>query len=371
MNVVYVYEHEVYSDGVNFYHPYLYEILKSYDYFSQKIIVCCQVKAQDLSEYNSKFFLDRSKYTIYPIVKINSLKSLSAIKRNIKVMTPLIKKSDLIITKQPSFNGSFAINLAVKFRVKALVEVVGCAWDAYYHHSMKGKMIAPIAEYLTQSSVAKSDYVIYVTEKYLQRKYPNKKNNIGCSDVVIKTISRDELLSRISKITSTRNKRLKLLTLGGLDVKYKNQERVIKAIYNLNKMGYRFDYFLAGSGSGKRLHNYAEDIGVGDQIHILGTISHDEVFTLLDTIDLYIQPSLLEGLPRALIEAMGRGCPALGANVGGIPELLNSCCLFNPTNVNEITQILKNTTKERLQEMSFKNYEKSLAYTQEDRKSVA
>ena len=38
--------------------------------------------------------------------------------------------------------------------------------------------------------------------------------------------------------------------------------------------------------------------------------------------DLYIQPSFHEGLPRALIEAMSRGLPALASNAGGSEELL-------------------------------------------------
>jgi glycosyltransferase involved in cell wall biosynthesis len=43
---------------------------------------------------------------------------------------------------------------------------------------------------------------------------------------------------------------------------------------------------------------------------------------LLDSADLFVQPSRTEGLPRALVEAMARGLPAIGSDVGGIPELL-------------------------------------------------
>jgi glycosyltransferase involved in cell wall biosynthesis len=43
----------------------------------------------------------------------------------------------------------------------------------------------------------------------------------------------------------------------------------------------------------------------------------------LDTADLFVHPSRTEGLPRALIEAMARGLPCIGSNVGGIPELLS------------------------------------------------
>jgi glycosyltransferase involved in cell wall biosynthesis len=58
--------------------------------------------------------------------------------------------------------------------------------------------------------------------------------------------------------------------------------------------------------------------------------SGDPVFQWLDGLDIYIQPSFTEGLPRALVEAMSRGLPALGSTCGGIPELLPPECLHMP-----------------------------------------
>lgn len=41
----------------------------------------------------------------------------------------------------------------------------------------------------------------------------------------------------------------------------------------------------------------------------------------MDLIDVYIQPSFQEGLPRATIEAMSRGCIVASSNAGGLDEL--------------------------------------------------
>ncbi|GAB3976194.1 glycosyltransferase family 4 protein [Plantactinospora veratri] len=72
-----------------------------------------------------------------------------------------------------------------------------------------------------------------------------------------------------------------------------------------------------------RLERLATDLGVRRQVHFTGTISAaTEVRRQLDAADLFVMPSRTEGLPKALIEAMARGLPAVATSVGGIPELL-------------------------------------------------
>ena len=80
----------------------------------------------------------------------------------------------------------------------------------------------------------------------------------------------------------------------------------------------------------------------------------------LDGLDIYIQPSFQEGLPRALVEAMSRGLPALGSSVGGIPELLPSYCLHEPGDSSKLAELLTDVTSaspQRLIEMGTRNFE--------------
>jgi glycosyltransferase involved in cell wall biosynthesis len=44
----------------------------------------------------------------------------------------------------------------------------------------------------------------------------------------------------------------------------------------------------------------------------------------LQLCDVYLQPSLWDGMPNALLEAMAAGCGCIGSDAGGIPEIIES-----------------------------------------------
>ena len=60
----------------------------------------------------------------------------------------------------------------------------------------------------------------------------------------------------------------------------------------------------------------------------------------MSTLDLYLQPSDTEGLPRALIEAMSVGCPCVGSDAGGIPELIDKESIFSRGCVSELVSAI-------------------------------
>jgi glycosyltransferase involved in cell wall biosynthesis len=126
---------------------------------------------------------------------------------------------------------------------------------------------------------------------------------------------------------------------------------------------------ILGQGSPESWISRLQNYNLIDQIKFCGTLPGGKpVMDWLDKIDLYIQPSFHEGLPRAVIEAMSRGCPALASNTGGIPELLPSSCIHEKGNwkrlATQVLNLVENLDEQKkLAHLNFKtaqNYTKTV-----------
>jgi glycosyltransferase involved in cell wall biosynthesis len=219
----------------------------------------------------------------------------------------------------------------------------GCAWDALWNHSLKGKFIAPIMWFVTRREVKRAPYVHYVTKQFLQKRYPSNGVTASFSNVALRKINDDLLIRRLEKIKNEKEQ-IVVGTLGAVNVRYKGQQYVIKALQKLKKLGYtNFRYSIVGGGNPAFLKSIAAKYNVTEQVELLGPMSHEKVFDWLESIDVYCQPSRTEGLPRSLVEAMSYALPACGAKSGGIPELLDDEFLFSNsrTEVDEIVALLQ------------------------------
>lgn len=290
--------------------------------------------------------------------KIDRIKALLNIRKKVSA---LIEHYDRIATKAPSIVNGFVTKLSKKHNVPLLIEVVGCPFDAFWNHSIKGKIIAPIIWSIVKYAIKNASFVMYVTNEFLQNRYPSKGQSIGCSDVSLPPLNQIILEKRINKIKEMDLEKDTIIlgTIGAVNIPYKGQKYVIKAIYKLNKIGKKFEYYLVGGGDYTKLKKLVEKYKLNDKVKFLGSMSHENIFSFLDEIDIYIQPSKVEGLPRALIEAISRGCPALGSNVGGIPELLKEEFIFKKGSVRDIFNILKNLDKDSLIKVAKYNFEKA------------
>lgn len=321
--------------------PYIYDIdnaKKRFNYFNRKKIK--YIEAPNLNS-SIKSYLD-----------INERMNTNNIIKN------SVLDCDLLIARLPSSHGNIAIKFARKFNKPYLVEVVGCPWDSLWNRGLKGKVLAPISWIKNKMTIKRAPYAIYVTNEFLQKRYPCKGVSIGCSDVELPHLFSDIIKKRLIKIQNMRDdKPIILGTVGAIDVSYKGQEYVIKAISKLNKGGKNFEYYLVGDGDITYLKSISEKYNVQDNVKFLGSIPHEKVFEYLDNTDIYIQPSKTEGLPRALIEAMSRGGPSLGSKIGGIPELINRKFTFKNGSIDEICTLLKKLDKKTMLEEARHNFE--------------
>jgi glycosyltransferase involved in cell wall biosynthesis len=99
---------------------------------------------------------------------------------------------------------------------------------------------------------------------------------------------------------------------------------------------------IAEDSAGERIRTIARTHGLEDRIELLG--ARNDALDWMDRAAIYVQPSLAEALGLALQEAMFRGCPAIGTNVGGIPELIQherTGLLVEPSNAGQLAQALE------------------------------
>lgn len=270
-----------------------------------------------------------------------------------------IEKNDKLIVRLPSFLGIQALNINRKFKKPYLIEMVGCPWDGLWNHCIKGKFVAFPMMIITKMLVKRAKYVLYVTNEFLQKRYPTNGKSIGCSDVLLKMHDNTVLEKRLEKIKNN-NGKIILGTAAALNVKYKGQRFVIQALAKLKKQGItNFEYQVIGGGDSSDLVRIAEKYGVSNQFKVIGQLNHDKVFEWLESIDIYIQPSLQEGLPRAMVEAMSCGLPCMGTAIAGIPELIDKSMLFGRKSVKEIAELLKSIDKEKMLNLAEQNFTKS------------
>ncbi|MCR4404994.1 MAG: glycosyltransferase [Candidatus Acetothermia bacterium] len=103
----------------------------------------------------------------------------------------------------------------------------------------------------------------------------------------------------------------------------KGHEYLIEALRELKERGLEFVALLVGDGPlRERLEESVQSLKLTEQVRFLGSRDHDEIPTILAITDVFVLPSLWEGLPTAIIEAMAAGCPVVGTAVGGMPELV-------------------------------------------------
>jgi glycosyltransferase involved in cell wall biosynthesis len=267
-------------------------------------------------------FSDRARFFALP--NLSSVKALLFGDAGAtQALEQAVAGADVVVVRLPSEIGLLAERIARRLNKPVIVEVVACAWDGLLSHgSLAASLYAPIAWWRMRRAVARNAHTLYVTQKFLQRRYPASGLTVCASNVQLPAADAQILERRLS--FAAREKAG--FTFGMIAALFHNEKRVDVAIRALadasrHRAGLRLE--VVGSGDPAALKALASELGIADRVDFLGILPHGpKLFSWLDGVDVYVQTSFQEGLPRALIEALSRAAPALASEAGGTEELL-------------------------------------------------
>jgi glycosyltransferase involved in cell wall biosynthesis len=145
-----------------------------------------------------------------------------------------------------------------------------------------------------------------------------KELNISENDIVLGSVG------NISWVKGYENL---IMSMGELKKKYKNLKLIIIGKILSTQAGYY-----------NHLKRLVSSLGLKRDIYFLGI--REDIPQLLSFMDIFILPSITEGTPLSIMEAMSMKLPVIASRVGGIPEVVShgkTGLLVNPGNPDEIT----------------------------------
>ena len=146
--------------------------------------------------------------------------------------------------------------------------------------------------------------------------------------VPVSTEARKEIRSRLGLPVDA-----KIITFVGRLVKEKGIENLANAWPSVRNVLH--DAYLMILGDGPQKKKFIEDAGAN--VLLLG--ERNDVVPYLQASDLFVLPSLAEGLSVALLEALACGLPVVATAVGGTPEIIvdgNTGLLIQPNSPEEL-----------------------------------
>ena len=268
------------------------------------------------------------------------LRNLGRLRREIRTA---VAGCDAYILRLPGAIGDLAAHEIRRLGREFAVQVLGDPWEVFSPGAVRTPLRPLYRRLMTRSlrrDCSQAAAASYVTRQALQRRYPARAGAYTCSfsDVALggrladaETIAKRKW--RAGELAAGVGRPVRLGFAGSLEVHYKGADVLVKAVDVCLRQGLAVEAHLAGDGRSRpQFESLARELGIAKSVHFHGQLpAGDAVFDFLDSIDIFVMPSRTEGLPRALVEAMARGCPCIASAVGGIPELLVPEALVPPS----------------------------------------
>ena len=341
----------------------------------EEIIVCARF--EKMKEKNTNGLL-KSDHENVSFIELPNFRGVKGLIKNFfktkKIIRNAIDMSDRIIFRAPSPISMVAYPIVRKCGKPFATELMNNPYTHYSPQAMKHiyqPIIRKIIVKQTKSLCKDANGVAYVTENVLQKLYPCQSLKYGTNnkyfDSSYSTIRLDEEDYFYDKNSIDNNTDIiKFIHTGKMEDNRKGQDIVIQTIALLKDKGYNVKCTLVGDGEKRHeFEQLSKSLNVGNCINFVGwKAGFDELKTELRKSQIGIFPSIGEGLPRSIIEAMSQGVLCFGSEIDGIVELLDEKFLIKKLEpqffAEKISYFLDNLDKIEVERK--KQFEKSKEY---------
>ena len=267
---------------------------------------------------------------------INPFKVFKAI----KLVKNIVKEFNPDIVHCHSSGAGFIGRLTTRNKIPTIFTAHG--WGFNIGVPFLQKQIAILAEkFVSKYSVKIITVSEFVRKLGIKNKIAKKEKfeiiYNGIKSKVIPTGHQDSLKSKKSKV----NEKIKIVFVGRL-AEPKDPIILVKAYEELsNELKEKSEIIIIGGGPKKiELEKFIVQNKVKN-VNLLGSLSRDQVFDMVNESDVFVLVSKYEGLPMTILEAMSFGLPVVASDVGGVGEIIED-------GINGF--LLKNNSAEELKE---------------------
>lgn len=301
------------------------EYIKAISPYFDKVILC--IHAKKASNKNLKGFytinIPNIEYRNLPWYR-NELQCL------IKLPWMLIKsiwyarEADIINARVPDYSGICGATAAKIFRKPLFFNIIG-DWAEEAEHPitklrgiLKKCFIAHIKLY-----VKIEKFFIYKSLAFIQgiSTYKRYANNPKAHLVVSTTINKEDICRK--RIPACEKNQITLLSVGRL-TREKGHIYLLEAFRQLRKEMGNIHLKIVGEGNLYKIFlKWIKENDFDNEIELLGMITHGQMlFKIYLSSDIFILPSISEGTPKVILEAMASGLPVIATEVGGVPTII-------------------------------------------------
>lgn len=235
-----------------------------------------------------------------------------------------ITKTDVICIDMPGEMGFFAALVCRMRGRKYFVRVLGDWGKVFYldyRGNLSGRVKSFIGDWMARTVIQHADLALFQGRE-LYEKYAPQTKDITKRDMVHSTLSSEMFYQRASV---SFHSPLRLITVSRL-VPLKGLDILLKAMQLLAEQKLEVEWWCVGDGPARQsIEQVAAELGQTERVKFLGNIPNGlELYQLYQTADIFVLPSLTEGISQSLLEALAHSLPAIASNVGGIPGVLTN-----------------------------------------------